>query len=1235
MKVNTKSRPLLTWITTLIVILVTTSLKADDIDVFVNPSVSGVKPNLLLILDLSDSMDYTPSNDAPSAGNPSKIDILKAAMNEILDDPNLSGNVNIGLQTFKSKSSNAGTPIIFPIADLEADAHSIDPAIPTGTTVRQVLKNQIQVADTEGNLTPILNALYEATRYYRGMTLDGVWALAGDLPPVWDQTATPPHYDDTDYSGIDDYDKWRSPHIASYTGTAEAEPTRTQTLLNTPGSDEKTCYDYSPYGATDYCVEYEGITLDRSAGWMSCTEYSFDSCSEAYTYGPFQDPGNCSVNAPGTSSPWVCGGDSGNNSEFWCIQPNITSTSSKACCSEAADETGTECKTWSYWNRTYSCPGTFNTYTYNRCTFEINEDYSNVADTRQYISPIKQACQPNNILLLTDGAPASQVQVESAQNDSSTSPTWPYRVRELIAENTGSKTSSSAATAAVVCEDLSSSLFSASSNSVGANCIVELTDFLKTVDQIPSIPDSKVNLHAIAFGDMTTGAKQFLQRLATEQRGGVNKINYHEATSLDSLKDAIKTVISAAGADNFSFSGVSINVNSNRLSSSEKTFINVFKPTPDPIWPGNSKGYFLGLNGLEDINRQAATVTRANGVEQFKDSAQSFWSSSADGNDVSAGGLLNKINPSTRSMYFTIETDSLPILGGTQSALDITSSTYQLTAANSARLTKARMGMPVTASDSDQTDLIDWARQKHMGESLHSKPTLVDYGVGASGGVEQVLFVATNEGILHGFDVTSPASGSNGDTSGGDELFAFMPAEMLKNLNSLKTNTSASSHIYGIDGPISIWREAGADNKINDSSDHAYLYFGMRRGGGTYYAMDVTDPSSPKIKWRIDNSATGFSKLGQSWSRMSLTEVFDNGNKRKVLIFSGGYDTDQDIKTTQSADDSGLGIYMVDADTGQLLMSIGPNATDFSKVNSDMNQSIPSDIRLIDSNGNGVTDRLYFGDMGSNIWRVDINESASITSANSFNVHKLASLNDATNTEVGNRRFFYPPSVTLTLHNKLPALAVAIGSGFRAQPFNAINQDKFFVIFDEDYQTGNPASASTLSLANLYNTTNNTIQNDDDDDDSFQNSSGWYFDLDTNEKVLSESLIFDNKLLFSAYQPELSSASSCGISSNALYVVDLNTAKPVIPQNIDTNTLGAEQPPADAAGVPYRKININNSSIAGSPTLVFLDPAITGVTGLDDSSGECANSAQIYSGSEKLLDISNCIHNIFWRESSE
>ena len=159
--------------------------------------------------------------------------------------------------------------------------------------------------------------------------------------------------------------------------------------------------------------------------------------------------------------------------------------------------------------------------------------------------------------------------------------------------------------------------------------------------------------------------------------------------------------------------------------------------------------------------------------------------------------------------------------------------------------------------------------------------------------------------------------------------------------------------------------------------------------------------------------------------------------------------------------------------------------------------------------------------------------------------------------------------------------------------------------------------------------TDNTIS-DASEQTLFENSHGWFIDLDSHEKVLSESIIFDNKILFSAYQPELNTASACGVSSNALYAIDLGNGQPVIAQDIDTNSPGPEQPPAGTAGKPYRKVSIHNSSIAGSPTLVFLDPAIAGV-----ANGECTTNAQVFSGSEKILSLDNCIHNIFWRESSQ
>ena len=37
-----------------------------------------------------------------------------------------------------------------------------------------------------------------------------------------------------------------------------------------------------------------------------------------------------------------------------------------------------------------------------------------------------------------------------------------------------------------------------------------------------------------------------------------------------------------------------------------------------------------------------------------------------------------------------------------------------------------------------------------------------------------------------------------------------------------------------------------------------YLYFAVRRGGRFLYALDVTDPATPKFLWRKTNASTGY-----------------------------------------------------------------------------------------------------------------------------------------------------------------------------------------------------------------------------------------------------------------------------------------------------------------------------------------------------------------------------------------
>jgi len=107
--------------TTLVVCLVMFSssfqVMADDTEIFFSStSLSGtttIQPNVLMVLDTSGSM----TNQVGDTGL-TRLEHMKEAMHTILDNTN---NVNIGIMRFHRK----GGPVLFPIADINADAGTI------------------------------------------------------------------------------------------------------------------------------------------------------------------------------------------------------------------------------------------------------------------------------------------------------------------------------------------------------------------------------------------------------------------------------------------------------------------------------------------------------------------------------------------------------------------------------------------------------------------------------------------------------------------------------------------------------------------------------------------------------------------------------------------------------------------------------------------------------------------------------------------------------------------------------------------------------------------------------------------------------------------------------------------------------------------------------------------------------------------------------------------------------
>jgi len=439
------------------------------------------------------------------------------------------------------------------------------------------------------------------------------------------------------------------------------------------------------------------------------------------------------------------------------------------------------------------------------------------------------------------------------------------------------------------------------------------------------------------------------------------------------------------------------------------------------------------------------------------------------------------------------------------------------------------------------------------------------------------ILIGTNAGALHMFQ-------DNGSSV--TENWAFMPKEFTDNIKALRDNFSTADKVYGIDGEITAhFNDINGDGQVN-GSDTMWIFFGLRRGGTSYYALDITTPESPKLMWHIDKTSTDFLGLGQSWSKpkIAYSKLNVSGDVASpVLIFGGGYDTSKDATGPGGDDNAGKGIYMLDAETGALKWSMETSGGSLTFPGTD---SIPSSIGILDSTGDGLTDRLYVGDTGGNIWRVDMPSD----DTDDFSVFKLASLGGDVDNSV-DKRFFYEPAIVRTLiaetiettvtdvhgttetirvHQNVPYDAVLIGSGDRSNPLGTDTKDGLFMIKDSHIHTQTFSASTTPATptaiihtvtdtgTDLYNYTDNPFKDLIDLTNptaaqvialenlqvAVSEKSGWYIDLEqSGEKNTAAGLVINGVVYSTSYTPPEFGAPLVACQpprgAGSLYVVDL------------------------------------------------------------------------------------------------
>jgi type IV pilus assembly protein PilY1 len=782
-----------------------------------------------------------------------------------------------------------------------------------------------------------------------------------------------------------------------------------------------------------------------------------------------------------------------------------------------------------YWN------GSAAYYGQNIDEYTTDPDALSSTEPNVYRSPISNACAKNYNVLLTDGEPVLDTDPPTlvAGLDGYTS----------LLGRTGCNGTNEGA------------------------CLDDIGEYLSLLDARADVPGlQNVTTHTIGFNiDLP------ILRDTAAASGG----EYFLADDVESLTLALLQIVANINERSLSFAAPAVSVNTfNRTQNLNRLYLTVFGTRTNVHWPGNLKRY--EINGTQIVDAMGnAAVNPANGY--FFDTAQNFWSASGpDGNNARLGGAANLLpDPQDRNLY-------------TNNGLaDLTATSNQLRPSAADNYTDADFGLTGSDQDPTRADLIRWMRGQDirdednnpatniryaMGDPLHSRPAAVVYG-GTAQNPDVVVYTGTNDGYLHAID---------GET--GAELWSFVPRELLPNMARLFFDPQSSFKNYGIDGDIVPVVRDTNQNGVVDGDDFVYILFGMRRGGSSYYALDVTDKNNPEMVWNVS-----FPNSGQSWSapvvaRVDIDTAGQNSDKA-VVIIADGYDPVHDSAAHPSTPDgSGAGLRMLDLQSGVELWRAGRTNADLTL--STMTRAIPTRVRVLDISGDGFADRMYAADLGGQVWRFDIANGESPANLVAGGVIAQLGAEQAggnLTAAADTRRFYNTPDVSMfsdPLQDRR-YLAISIGSGYRAHPFDLSAADRFYSLRDPDVfrqldqsEYDNYDVISDDELVEVGGTFGVELGPAD---------RGWRFTMPGDQKVLADSLTFDNDVFFVGFSPQSNAQTSClpGGGTNFLYRVSVINGDPVV------NNLDALDP-ADADDA--RRQELAQGGIAPSPTILFPSP---------------------------------------------
>ncbi len=799
-----------------------------------------------------------------------------------------------------------------------------------------------------------------------------------------------------------------------------------------------------------------------------------------------------------------------------------------------------------------------------------------------YISPVVASCAKNFIIYISNGA---------------------------VQDNTSDTTQ---ATAALSSAGGDTTAIAISPSGSQSNVSDEWARFMKK-------SGLAVTTYTVDINKVTTGQgpgwTALLKSMAGESSG-----KYFDVSSTGTqIADALSNIFSEIQSVNSVFAAVSLPVSINTQGTYlNQLYIGMFRPDQNssPRWNGNLKQYKLGYfnNVLQLLDADdAPAVNSTSGF--IAPCARSFWtpttldsywafkpqgtcltansdiSNGPDGSIVEKGAQAYVLRGSA---IRNIKTCS-------------PSSCLSLTNFNNLTVSQSMLG---AASIAERDALINWEsgldiddenlnantsekRPSVHGDVVHSRPVAINYGTDANPQV--VVFYGGNDGILRG--INGNRISSIGTTVAGGELWAFVAPEFYSKIKRIRDNLipitvpgfttgtpTPQPKDYGVDGAITAYKDSTSTS----------VFAVMRRGGRALYAFDVTDPSSPLLKWKIGcpntsndiGCSSGLTGLGQTWSSAKVIKTGGYGlGSSPILIMGGGYDTcqDSDPNSGCGSGSKGSSIYVLDASNGSLLKTFSTDS------------SVVADLTIIPDTTTGLIKYAYTADLGGNIYRISgatANTPIGVTVPALWTITKIASLGG---TGTDNRKFMFAPDVL----DDNGTYDLLIGSGDREKPIasytaSASVQNEFYLVKDNpsnlnwlssEFSNCGSNIICTRSLFSITGTTAPTTT-------QLASKKGWYLALGSSEQVVTSAITVFGTVTFSTHIPTLPAIGTCTTLGTAnVYNINYTNAAPSVGSVRASVIVGGGLPPSPVAGmvtldngstVPFIVGASSSSSLQGS-----------------------------------------------------